>query len=282
MVKPHLRAGGDPRKIAVAGSQSLVRALVLLLAMSLLAMGCARRYSETPQESLAPPAPSQLIPKAQEPPPPPLPRELLRNSPLVFGEQPLMKGIAHLTERMKVSRYTHGFEVNVRQGIYNFDCSGMVDWVLSDTAPRAHRSLHQGLASRPLARDFVEYLARIDQGKSRGGWVRIYRVADARPGDVVAWKRPRIVKSQNTGHVGIIVLTPLARSKNDSAYLVRIADSSRLMHGDDSRGGRDGFGYGTILLETDPATGAPSGFSFAGEDATRVFGTQIVIGRPTG
>jgi len=63
-------------------------------------------------------------------------------------------------------------------------------------------------------------------------------------------------------------------------YLVPIADSSRLRHDDDTRGKNDGFGYGTILIQTDPQSGSPSGFSFAGARAGRVFGTKIVIGRP--
>ncbi len=127
----------------------------------------------------------------------------------------------------------------------------------------------------------VRILARLDKGETRGNWTRIGRVADARPGDVIAWLRPKSVKSNNTGHVGIIVKTPIEREAGESAYLVRIADSSRLRHDDDTRGTNDGFGYGTILIQADPQSGSPSEFSFAGARAERVFGTKIVIGRPT-
>jgi hypothetical protein len=52
------------------------------------------------------------------------------------------------------------------------------------------------------------------------------------------------------------------------------------MHEHDSRNGRAGFGYGTILVETNASTGAPSGFSFSGSRAAHAFGTKITIGRP--
>jgi hypothetical protein len=85
------------------------------------------------------------------------------------------------------------------------------------------------------------------------------RVADAQPGDVIAWLKPKFLKSINTGHVAVIVQAPRLRGPYDTAYVLRVADSSRLRHEDDSRGGRGGFGYGTILVEASPSTGAPSG-----------------------
>jgi hypothetical protein len=99
-------------------------------------------------------------------------------------------------------------------------------------------------------------------------------------GRLVAWLKPKILRSQNTGHVAILVHAPLVRAPGDSAYLLRVADSSRLMHEDDTRHGRGGYGIGTILLDTDPKTGSPTGFSFAGSRATHAWGSRIVIARP--
>lgn len=53
-----------------------------------------------------------------------------------------------------------------------------------------------------------------------------------------------------------------------------------MMHENDTRHGRSGFGIGTILIETHPVTGVPSGFHFGGSQAQFALGTKIVLGRP--
>jgi hypothetical protein len=59
---------------------------------------------------------------------------------------------------------------------------------------------------------------------------------------------------------------------------VRIADSTRLLHDDDTRVGRNGFGFGTILLVADPDTGAPIAYGWMGLK-WRAFETAISLGR---
>jgi hypothetical protein len=207
--------------------------------------------------------------------------EQLRDASVDYENSPVMRGLFRLKKSAIHSPYIHGIDVDVRRGYYAFDCSGMVDWLLQRTCPVASQSLRAGHATRPLARDFVETIAQLAPGQSRGGWLRVSRVSEARPGDVIAWLRPKFIKSENTGHVAVIILPPEQRSPFDSAYLVRVADSSRLHHQDDIRlGGANGFGFGTILVESNPASGAPSGFSFAGERAKHAWGTKVVIGRP--
>jgi hypothetical protein len=227
----------------------------------------------------APPSPSSRL-SAEPVEPVVSPREALRTESIDWDSGGVMRGLWRLKSNMRTTTYVHGIDVDVKRGHYAFDCSGMVDWLLRDSAPVAHRSLRQNLDYRPLARDFVNRVARMEPGATQGGWKRVARVADARPGDIIAWLKPKIVKSKNTGHVAVVIQSPRLRSAYDTAYLVRVADSSRLAHEDDSRNGRGGFGYGTILVETNPATGAPSGFSFAGSRASHAFGTKVVIGRP--
>jgi hypothetical protein len=207
-------------------------------------------------------------------------RDALLLQPIDWERNRVMQSMRRMSDRMRETHYVHGIDVHPGKGYFAFDCSGMVDWLLGQAAPVAHRSLHQGLESRPLARDFVFHLARIEPGQRRGGWLRVGRISDARPGDVIAWLKPKNVRSANTGHVAVVVGEPLVRTEGDSAYLVRVADSSRLMHEDDSRHGHGGYGLGTLLIQADPVTLAPSGFSFAGSRTSHPFGTKIVIGRP--
>lgn len=194
---------------------------------------------------------------------------------------PVMRVLARMAETLTESEYTHGFRVNERAGEYAFDCSGMVHWVLRRAAPRAAAASARGLPGRPLARDYQRRIARIPPGASVGGWRRIQRVDEARAGDVVAWVKPEIVKSQNTGHVAFLLRAPEPVPDLPGAFLVRVADSSGYHHDDDTREGRTGFGFGTILLVADPETGEPRAYGWVGL-RWRTFETAISIGRPLG
>lgn len=189
-----------------------------------------------------------------------------------------MKTLGHVAATLSDSEYQHWTQVNVRAGTYRFDCSGMAYWILAHSAPRAVQWISQGLNQRPLARDFQRGIARIPLGQEQHGWLRIGSLEDARPGDVVAWEKPADLTSANTGHVAFLVLPP--QKIAETAYLIRVADSTSLLHEDDTREGRTGFGMGTLLLLTD-STGAPRGYGWVALRA-RTFETRIAVGRPKG
>lgn len=189
-----------------------------------------------------------------------------------------MQTLGQITETLRDSEYTHGFRVDVERGIYHFDCSGMVHYVLGKASPIARAASRYGLKGRPLARDYYRVIARSPSDEPRAGWRKIERVADIQPGDVIAWIKPRVLKkSTNTGHVAFAVLPPVAVPDSPGAYLLRVADASSLRHHDDTREGRNGFGMGTILLLTDDA-GRPIEYGWVGL-RWRTFETQIAIGR---
>jgi hypothetical protein len=194
---------------------------------------------------------------------------------------PVMRVLGRMALNLTDSEYTHGFSVDERAGRYAFDCSGMAHWVLRRAAPRAAAASARGLPGRPLARDYQRRIARIPFGASAGGWRRIRRVDEARPGDMLAWVKPELVKSQNTGHVAFVLRAPEPVPDLPGAFLVRIADSTSLHHDADTREGRSGFGFGTILLVADAETGEPRAYGWVGL-RWRTFETAISIGRPLG
>lgn len=189
-----------------------------------------------------------------------------------------MKTLGAISETLQDASYSSGVQVDVKRGIYHFDCSGMVQWVLRKAAPRAARSAAFGLDHRPLARDFQRRIARSSIDSSPNGWRRIERMRDVKPGDVIAWIKPKVIRSPNTGHVLFVALPPKLAPGYDNAYLVRVIDSTRLLHDHDTRVGRSGFGLGTILIVTNPVTDAPVAYGWVGL-RYRTFGTQIAIGR---
>jgi hypothetical protein len=181
------------------------------------------------------------------------------------------------------SRYSHVTRVDSKRGLYEFDCSGMVDWVLRRAAPAAWQSVRARSATgRLVARDFVRTIAAVSPERATWSWERVARAADALPGDVIAWTKPPGWTTPITGHVGFVLEAPVASRRVPGAVLVRVADASRYIHERDTRehSGRDGFGYGTILLTTDPETGAPFAYGWFGDRSAWVAETEIVIGRP--
>ena len=184
---------------------------------------------------------------------------------------------------MTDSRYSHTTRVNTAQGFYQFDCSAMAAWVLRRSAPVALGSvMYKKKNARPLARDFYYRIARTPAGKPRWGWQRVSRVQDARPGDVIAWLRPKMLRSNNTGHVAFVVQPPRRFTEMEGAYLLRIADASRYQHENDTRRGtgRTGFGIGTILVLADLETGAPTAYGWVGRHSRWLMPTRMALGRP--
>lgn len=192
---------------------------------------------------------------------------------------PVMKRLGMIASSLTDSEYQYGLQVDEKRGIYRFDCSGMAHWVLRKAAPRAAWTMAHDLPQRPLARDFQRRIARAPLDRERGGWRRLARVDELLPGDVVAWLKPTEIESPNTGHVAFVVLPPVLAPGYEDAYLVRVADSSRLHHDDDTRIGRSGFGFGTILLVSDPSTGNATAYGWVGL-RWRAFETAISLGRP--
>jgi len=211
-------------------------------------------------------------------PAPAEPTPLLDDARIDWSRNRVMRTVRRISGTMTSTEYARGLRVDERRGIYEFDCSGMVDWILQKSAPAAHSSSAEGLEHRPLASDFYRRIARAPVDRERGGWRQVPRIEDAAPGDVIAWIKPAIVPSHNTGHVAVIVLDPVRAPGRDDAFLVRVADSTSLLHQDDTRAGRNGFGFGTILVVAD-ATGAPARYGWVGLRGW-TFETPIAIGRP--
>jgi hypothetical protein len=178
------------------------------------------------------------------------------------------------------TKYQHRIAVDPGRGIYNWDCSIMAAWILERTAPAARRALG---VNKPLARDFYRTIERSPTDRPDRGWQRLTDVAALAPGDLFAWLKPEMFKQRaNTGHVGFAIGKPWRHPRFASVWLLRIADATTELHGNDSRppGGDGGFGTATIAFLVD-ARGAPRAYGWYGEaqDPATFVPTQIVLGR---
>lgn len=195
----------------------------------------------------------------------------------------ILERLSRIAATLRESRYSHTTVVDEKIGRYEFDCSGLIAWVLRRTAPGAHGVVvERSKKGRPLARDYYWEIARTRPGgRAPRGWNRVERVEAAHPGDVVAWLKPEMVRSPNTGHVGFLLEKPRPTALLPGGFLVRIADASSYQHEDDDRteSGRTGFGSGTILLVADAESGAPKAYGWFGLRSSWILETPIAIGR---
>ena len=188
----------------------------------------------------------------------------------------VLQQLADIRATARDTWYRHKTKVNREKGIYAWDCSGMTTWILEKAAPRARKALNR---DRPVATTFLKAIQRAPTDRPRRGWQQIANIEDVRPGDIFAWKRPKEWGKGVTGHVGFVASRPAPLDDVDNAYVVRIVDSTRYPHGDDTRvPDQTGFGLGTVLFVTDE-TGKPTAYGWYGAYSRGVVPTAVAFGR---
>lgn len=186
-----------------------------------------------------------------------------------------MATLARVDRRLRVTRYQHRTQVREARGVYRWDCSGMVNWVLARSSPRALRGLGR---DRPLAMTYARVITRAPTTSPRRGWRRVERLGDVRPGDVFAWESPPRFRRYATGHVGFVVRAP-ERVSSD-LWAMRIVDSTTGPHQDDTRSWDmvGGSGYGTMTFQTD-ADGRVIAYGWWGTRSPALVSAHVVFGR---
>jgi hypothetical protein len=181
--------------------------------------------------------------------------------------------------------YQYDENIDPVSGVYECDCNGFVGYVLSIVAPdeAALIPIEPG-QPRPRAFEYFDFFAALAPAAS-SGWQRIEALADARRGDILAWRSPTIEPGIDTGHVVIIAETPVP-DISGAFYLVRVYDSAAQAHFDDTRApggvpsakGSTGVGSGVIHIKTDGA-GRALAYVFAPPSTLQFSYRPIAIGR---
>ena len=98
--------------------------------------------------------------------------------------------------------------------------------------------------------DYEKFFAAVPSKTGGDGrWQQIDRLADARPGDVIAWRHEK-PKPGNTGHVVIVDQRPVA--EKDGLVRVIVIDSTTLPSSDISGDkGKSGIGRRTMWFTID-------------------------------
>ncbi len=180
--------------------------------------------------------------------------------------------ISEVRDTVRETKYQHRTKVRRSKGYYAWDCSGMANWILRRTSRKAYRALRQ---KRPKAKHYYSAINRAPTSRSRRGWKKLGGIADARPGDLFAWKRTKTASA----HVGFIIDIPRPSEQVAGGWVVRIADATAQPHLDDERkdSPEGGFGFGTMMFVTDE-DGHTEFYGWHGE-RSRLNPTPVVFGR---
>jgi hypothetical protein len=173
--------------------------------------------------------------------------------------------------------YQHDTEIDEKAGVYRCDCSGFVGYVLNRTAAKDNPTGPLGdKKKRPLAMDYEKFFEKAPAKKGGDGrWQQITKLADARPGDVIAW-RHEVPKPGNTGHVVIVDQRPVV--EEDGLVRVVVIDSTTKPQVDDTRAkGTSGVGRGSMWFIVD-ADGHATGY-VRGSRTAKPKNEAISIGR---
>ncbi|MBL8679766.1 MAG: hypothetical protein JNK05_11400 [Myxococcales bacterium] len=197
-------------------------------------------------------------------------------APATPAAQRTVSLLDRIVREARATRYNHTTIVDERRGRYELDCSGLVAWVLARSSPRSLAAIH---SSRPVAAEIAATIARAPIEQPRNGWQRVRRLADARPGDVFAWRNPSWLRG-STGHTGFIVgpIEPVRGYAN--MFRVRITDSNVTGYDSDTRPlGTSGLGTGTSTVTIDLDTGAINGIVVGHLGTSWVLPLTVEVGR---
>ncbi len=184
-----------------------------------------------------------------------------------------------IVDSVQQTVYQHTSSIDVDRGVYDCDCNGFVSLVMERAAPDHYAMVpKEADQTRPRAFEYYVFFSGLTTNPA-SGWHRIELLADARRGDILAWRFPTVEKGHDTGHVVIVAETPV----EDDAGIFRVVvyDSAAQAHFDDTRGSGEGqfpsgVGSGEIRFKVD-SLGKPQAFQFAPGDGFVVL--PIAVGR---
>lgn len=204
-------------------------------------------------------------------------QELVGDRPANAATQSIHQETRRILANINKTIYQHSTAINEEQGIYRCDCSGLGLYILNQTVARndPRGPLGDG-RKRPKAVHFENaFAAASTEPNNAGRWQRIERLLDARPGDIIAWRRPKRMPG-HTGHVVMVDQTPVKEASG--VVRVVVIDSTTRPHADDTRSsGITGIGRGTLWFTID-ADGRPVGHIRGAADNEPVI-EPIAIGR---
>jgi hypothetical protein len=182
-------------------------------------------------------------------------------------------------------RYSHykfgGTNFNPSAGVYELDCSGYVNQLLSNAAPYAYRNIVNGSGSyKPTSKDYYVFFDRLPARKMQHDWYKVPQVKQLSPGDILVFQYKHFWGKRAGGHVMVVVSHAVAAGKLSNTYLVRVADSALGGHSNDTRKPHaSGIGIGTLMIKVSMLSGKAYAYAWR-VDAPWRYNMRLAMGRP--
>lgn len=192
----------------------------------------------------------------------------------------LAEAMEAMLKSMRSSVYQHRTEIDESTGTINCDCSSLVGYLLGRDFPEHLLAVDGDLApwrSRPLAATFYQTIERAAT-HAHGPWRQVPRLLDARPGDLIVWRKPlaKLKKGSSTGHICVVAGKPEVDA--EGRIRVRVIDSTNRPHTNDTRKANEsGLGAGEIWFQVDQ-DGRPIAY-WRRPDGKAVRSNPILVGR---
>lgn len=182
-----------------------------------------------------------------------------------------------LISNLAETDYRHSIEIEEEAGVVKTDCSGLAVYLLQATSPEHYDLIELSDNPRARAKDFYRFFSSLDEDQSGSAgndeegsklWDSVNHMEEIKPGDIIVYEfKDELKKAKgSTGHVMIAMSEAVKTESGD--YAVRIADSTRKPHADDTRSEReeqDGLGMGVMWFVSDEQ-GRPVGYRWAKPD----------------
>lgn len=153
---------------------------------------------------------------------------------------------------LKASRYEHKAFIDEENGVYALDCSSFVGLLLQKSSLQAYKALPiDAPHKRPRAKNFYAFFNALSEHEAKEGWIAIKHMNALQKGDIIAWAYDPSLGKKDTGHVVMVHEEPV--KEEDGRYKVVVLDSSKGLHGNDSRVGKSegGIGVGVMWFSVD-------------------------------
>lgn len=189
----------------------------------------------------------------------------------------LVNFVSHTINNLKYTAYKFGGNhFDASQGVYVLDCSAYVGKVLESTHPDAYFDIVDTLGTdRPTSHDFYTFFKSLSEDRE-GSWNAVKTVEELEAGDILVFRYKNKKGRITGGHVMVVMDTPVG---DFDTYSVKVADSARTQHSQDTRSRRSGVGIGTLSIKVNPETGIPYAYAWR-EGAKWMKNVNIAMGRP--
>lgn len=188
------------------------------------------------------------------------------------------KRIAGFTDRA-TSYYSSTTYMNESTGTRRTDCTGLMSYILARKQSSAYKLIPSSGVAHPLSKDFYDYFISRPTTANTGTsprWRRVIRPKYLSPGDIIVYKYTSTSSTGTTGHT--MMVTGYPTQGRSGELLVRVVDSARSGHANDTRGSSySGPGTGILGIKVD-STGLPVGYYWRGGVSTTLNTTRLAFG----